>query len=133
MTDTCKDCDTPTSDFELSTHRGRCVTCFDKYGDRFKLDADTAFVNHVLILAGGDTADQALAHELRERYWINLTPREGSDNPDCGFPCLRASDIGLPGNGIAYPHPDCDLHGYEAQTSRPELMKLARLESRLAA
>lgn len=34
--------------------------------------------------------------------------------PACSGECLRASDVGVdyvPGNPIAYPHPDCEAHG----------------------
>lgn len=36
--------------------------------------------------------------------------------PQCNGICLTTCDIGLPelGMEIAYPHPDCDLHGDEA-------------------
>lgn len=31
----------------------------------------------------------------------------------CNGICLTASDIGLPGNDVAYPHPTCPVHGGE--------------------
>lgn len=30
---------------------------------------------------------------------------------ECNGICLTASDIGLPGNDVAYPHPACPEHG----------------------
>ena len=38
----------------------------------------------------------------------------GSDvppEPPCDGVCLSGYDIGIPGPGIAYPHPDCPAHG----------------------
>jgi hypothetical protein len=29
----------------------------------------------------------------------------------CNGICLTGYDIGVPYSGIAYPHPDCELHG----------------------
>jgi hypothetical protein len=39
---------------------------------------------------------------------------EKDEIPECNGICMTASDIGLPeyGNMVAYPHPDCPLHGY---------------------
>lgn len=31
--------------------------------------------------------------------------------PECNGICLTAADIGLYSNDIAYPHPDCEVHG----------------------
>lgn len=35
------------------------------------------------------------------------------DPPECNEICMTASDIGLPeyGDMIAYPHPECPVHG----------------------
>jgi hypothetical protein len=30
--------------------------------------------------------------------------------PECDGLCLSSADIGIPGYGIAYPHPGCPLH-----------------------
>lgn len=34
--------------------------------------------------------------------------------PPCSGDCLTAYDVGVPvaGNPVAYPHPDCPLHGW---------------------
>ncbi len=34
-----------------------------------------------------------------------------SNEPECNGICMSGYDIGLPNGGIAYPHPDCELHG----------------------
>jgi hypothetical protein len=34
-----------------------------------------------------------------------------STEPVCSGECLTGSDIGLPSSEVAYPHPDCLLHG----------------------
>lgn len=35
------------------------------------------------------------------------------DDPECNGVCMFAADIGLPeyGDVVAYPHPDCPVHG----------------------
>lgn len=56
-----------------------------------------------------------------EAYWeeINTFPVER----ECPGQCLTGYDIGLPSNAVAYPHPDCPVHGdlwmpYDNQWSR---------------
>lgn len=34
-----------------------------------------------------------------------------SRDPECDGICLTGSDVGIPSNEIAYPHPDCPAHG----------------------
>jgi hypothetical protein len=128
--DTCKDCDEPTDGYVLAKHRGRCASCFDEYGDLFKQAAEVAFVNHVLTLSRGEAREQDRARAWRDRYWSELKQKEGDAHEFCGHQCLRASDIGLggspavSGDPVAYPHPDCDIHGLRVQYSRPELARL---------
>lgn len=38
-------------------------------------------------------------------------PRHGGEPMPCSGECLSGYDIGIPGPGIAYPHPDCPAHG----------------------
>lgn len=33
--------------------------------------------------------------------------------PECNGQCLTGYDIGVPGGGIAYPHPQCPLHSWD--------------------
>jgi len=34
--------------------------------------------------------------------------------PECNGICLYGSDLGVPSDGVAYAHPDCELHGHLA-------------------
>jgi len=34
--------------------------------------------------------------------------------PECNGICLYGSDLGVPSDGVAYAHPDCELHGHMA-------------------
>lgn len=34
--------------------------------------------------------------------------------PQCNGICLTGGEIGFPGTGIAYAHPECELHGHWA-------------------
>lgn len=47
--------------------------------------------------------------------WNPDCPAHPPAPPECNGICLTAGDIGLPYNSVAYPHPDCELHG---RTSR---------------
>ncbi len=38
-------------------------------------------------------------------------PIQSVREPECNGICLTAADIGLYSNDIAYPHPDCEVHG----------------------
>lgn len=31
---------------------------------------------------------------------------------ECNGMCIDSAEIGVPGYGIAYPHPECPLHGF---------------------
>ena len=53
----------------------------------------------------------------REFIKTGITPvewdtlRHPDDPPECNGMCLTGSDIGVPGSGIAYAHPSCEVHG----------------------
>lgn len=34
-----------------------------------------------------------------------------TSKPECNGICLTGGDFGLPYSGVAYAHPDCELHG----------------------
>lgn len=40
-----------------------------------------------------------------ERYEVHTCPP-----PECDGLCISSADVGVPGYGIAYAHPDCPLH-----------------------
>lgn len=39
--------------------------------------------------------------------------RSYSTEPECDGLCVDSADIGIPGYGVAYPHPGCPLHAPE--------------------
>ena len=40
------------------------------------------------------------------------TPEDWSNEaPSCNGLCMTGNDIGVPSNEIAYPHPECEVHG----------------------
>lgn len=45
-----------------------------------------------------------------KEFWKKMESFE-KDRP-CGHECLTGYDIGLPSNSVAYPHPDCPIHGH---------------------
>ncbi len=53
--------------------------------------------------------ERALAAAARDRELAAETVE-----PECNGICLTASDLGVPGDGVAYAHPDCELHGHPA-------------------
>ena len=67
--------------------------------------------------------------ELDLAHWDDATPLHPHCCPDCKetYPeppecdgrCIHASDLGLPHNVMAYPDPECSLHGTWGQLGDP--------------
>jgi hypothetical protein len=45
------------------------------------------------------------------REFLTDETREAAETAECSGICLSGHDIGLPSGEIAYPHPDCPIHG----------------------
>lgn len=45
--------------------------------------------------------------------------------PRCNGICMTGYDVGVPYNGIAYAHPECELHGYVFEWPDPIHAKAA--------
>lgn len=42
--------------------------------------------------------------------YLDLLANQTSSTAECDGLCIDSADVGVPGYGIAYPHPGCPLH-----------------------
>lgn len=62
-----------------------------------------------------DSAVERLVHWLQTpdeaQVPLDDDVTEEESEPSCNGICITAGELGLPYGGVAYAHPDCDLHG----------------------
>lgn len=61
------------------------------------------------------TLERVARNPIPEDQRDEILEKLRETEPLCNGICITAGDIGFPeyGDAIAYPHPDCDLHGEE--------------------